>query len=670
MKPRLATIPSLDGIRGLAVLAVVAFHVGAPWATGGFLGVSVFFTLSGFLITRLLLDDADRHRLVDLGRFWARRARRLLPAMLATVVLVLVLQPLALHLDPSVLRVDVLGALGYVANWRFLLAGSSYVDLFHLPSPFLHFWSLAIEEQFYVLFPPVVWLVVRRARDRASGDARARARGDVRGRLRPVVVVGIIGSVAVTLALASAGLTDAVYFSLPTRAAELLVGALLATTWWSWRLPERRAGWSLTLIGVGALVAIAALVATTTRASTWVTDGGLPVFAVLSAAVVACALPAGPLRRALSAMPLRALGWISYGVYLYHWPVILWLTPARTGMSGTALALVQVGVTLALAVPSYVLLEQPIRHGRALRIPTRARAAAFAGVGAALVATLVSTAVVREPAPAVDIAAAARELETLVETPAAAASPSAGAPAATVPSGEAVPRAPRIAFFGDSSALLTATGFGRFAAEHGGVDLVEGAAFYGCGLLREGPTRFGDKVVGPPTACGSLEAQWNAALDRAPDLAVVQVGPIEVDDHRLAGDDQWRAPGDPTYDARLKAAMLAAVDLVVARGATPVWLTSPTISHPLLPAPVPSSDPARMRRFNDLLAQVATERPALRVIDLAGWVERQPGGAAATDLRPDGVHFSPESAAARVAPWLAGELLAVWLHPGSTVGTP
>jgi len=167
--------PGLDGLRGLAVAGVVAFHAGFSWATGGFLGVSTFFTLSGFLITSLLVAERASTGRIALGAFWARRARRLLPASLATLLGVAALASwLATPEQLADLRGDVLGALFYVANWRFILDGQSYGELFATPSPVLHFWSLAIEEQLYIFFPLVV-VLARRLEPRPATSTASRA---------------------------------------------------------------------------------------------------------------------------------------------------------------------------------------------------------------------------------------------------------------------------------------------------------------------------------------------------------------------------------------------------------------------------------------------------------------------------------------------------------------
>src|SRR6516162_2448987 len=321
-------IPALDGVRGIAVVAVLFFHAGFSWAKGGWLGVSVFFTLSGFLITSLLLRDWERHGRILFGTFYSRRARRLLPAALVTLAAVSLLAPaLASTNQLRHLRADVLGSVGYVANWRFLFSHTSYADLFSAPSPVQHFWSLAIEEQFYLVYPLVAYLALRLGGRRLLGA---------------VLVTGTIGSVVWSLHLHAA--LDRVYYGTDTRAAELLVGGLLALSWFG-LVPARErlvaAGrqhgqwcqWGHAMVGFAGLIGTLVLCDTMAETSSWVTHGLLPLQALLSAAMIAAAARTGPVARTLSWRPLAAIGLVSYGLYLYHWPVYLALSPQRTHMS-------------------------------------------------------------------------------------------------------------------------------------------------------------------------------------------------------------------------------------------------------------------------------------------------------------------------------------------------
>jgi peptidoglycan/LPS O-acetylase OafA/YrhL len=295
-------------VRGIAVVAVLFFHAGFSWAKGGWLGVSVFFTLSGFLITSLLLRDWEKHGRILFGTFYSRRARRLLPAALVTLAAVSLLAPaLASSNQLRHLRADVLGSVGYVANWRFLFSHTSYADLFSAPSPVQHFWSLAIEEQFYLVYPLVAYLALRLGGRRLLGA---------------VLVTGTIGSVVWSLHLHAA--LDRVYYGTDTRAAELLLGGLLALSWFG-LVPagERvvRAGrqwgqwgqWGVALVGFAGLIGTLVLCDTMAETSSWVTHGLLPLQAVLSAAMIAAAARTGPVARTLSWRPLAAIGRVSSG---------------------------------------------------------------------------------------------------------------------------------------------------------------------------------------------------------------------------------------------------------------------------------------------------------------------------------------------------------------------
>jgi peptidoglycan/LPS O-acetylase OafA/YrhL len=632
--------PGLDGIRGLAMAVIFCFHAGSPLFPGATLSLSVFFTLSGYLITRLLLDEGVRASVLDLPRFWARRLRRLLPAALAGIGLVLVLSLVStLQVDPNRLRGDVFGALGYVANWRFLFAGNSYGQLFEQPSPLLHYWSLAVEEQFYLLLPLTVWLVLRFA-------PHAR---DFRLRLRTVLLVGIALSLITTFIAAAAGNFDFVYYSLPSRAGELLVGGVFATFVGVARTGEGRAPWYVTVLGFVALATVAVLCTVPTPTDGWIGHGGLTAFAVVSATMIACATPVGPLASLFAFWPFRMLGIISYGLYIYHWPIILWLNPDRTGMHGTALVFLQAAVTIGLAIVSYKILERPIRTGAVLR-SSHARVAAPLGIAAMALCGFLVTSTLSTPSH-LDFAAAAQAVN--VGQPQA---PRPGAP----PPRTASASAPTVAFYGDSTGLLTAKGFKRWAADGTRLQMIGGAAWYGCGIVRDGKARFNDKVF-DPGGCGPLVSQWGKALDEErPQIAVIQVGPIDVDDHLLPGDTRWRAPGDPKFDAYLEQRMLEAVDVFVSRGVTPVWLTSPYI-EPSRSTQPPNDDPsgqrARMTRFNEILRDVARQRPQLHLVDLARWMQHRPNGQFDPALRPDGVHFDENASADVVAPWLGPAIL-------------
>ncbi|MCX6510349.1 MAG: acyltransferase family protein [Actinobacteria bacterium] len=360
-------LPGLDGVRGLAVIGVLLFHGGFVWAKGGFLGVSTFFTLSGFLITNLLVREFEGSSSLNLVRFWGRRLRRLMPAALAAIALIgLVWWRIGTPEQLASLRIDMLASLGYVANWRLWTSGISYGSLFSQPTPFQHFWSLAIEEQFYLVFPLVVLACMR-----------------IGGR-RLLTVVCAVGAVAsITLMWLQRSDFDRIYYGTDTRVAELLFGVLLAL-WWSRRdrNTNKRSSsqpvWDA--VGVAALIGILAAWYTINEMSPKLALGGLPIYAALSTLLIYTATRPGLVSRLFSNSALRWAGLLSYGLYLYHWPIFLVLSQDRTGLSTAPLFVLRMAVTLGLSLLSYFFLEMPIRR-RTLFTSTRsAGAAALAGI--------------------------------------------------------------------------------------------------------------------------------------------------------------------------------------------------------------------------------------------------------------------------------------------------
>ncbi len=223
-----------------------------------------------------------------------------------------------------------------------------------------------------------------------------------------------------------------------------------------------------------------------------------------------------------------------------------------------------------------------------------------------------------------------------------------------------VPARPTIAFYGDSTALVTGIGLSGWLGPDGPMVPVGGDTGLGCGLTRVGVIRYGDSLRPADADCGQWTERWPAlAAAVHPDIAVIEVGPFDVADHLFPGDSVWRAPGDPIYDATMHQELLGAVDVFLSRGIHTVVLTSPDINDQSQSSgPVPESDPRRMAVLNATIWQVASERPALRVVDLARWLQTGwPGGEFDPELRPDGIHFTIFSAAADVAPWLAPAIL-------------
>jgi len=349
----LPRVAALDGLRGAAVAGVLLFHGGH--LIGGYLGVDLFFVLSGFLITSLLLAESTTTGRIGLGGFWARRARRLLPAIGGLMVGVAIYA--VVFADPAELaqiRGDALATVFYFANWRAVFATQDYWALFQAPSPLQHTWSLAIEEQFYLVWPLVfVGLLVWWKRAAAQAVS-----------VTAVTLAGSSGLLMVVLY--DPANTNRAYYGADSRAAAVLLGAALAAALVVWGPVRGRFGRiALEVAGLGGVVVLAAAWMRLGGQAPRLYRGGFFLVGVAAIAVIAAAAhpQAGVVSRVLSFRPLCLVGLISYGVYLWHWPVYVVVDAERVGFTGWPLLGVRVAITFVIAIVSYVLIEQPIRHG-------------------------------------------------------------------------------------------------------------------------------------------------------------------------------------------------------------------------------------------------------------------------------------------------------------------
>ncbi|MBO0770732.1 MAG: acyltransferase family protein [Actinobacteria bacterium] len=363
-------LPGLDGLRALAVLAVIAYHVQFGWAPGGLLGVGVFFTLSGYLITDLLLGQWAATGRLHLGDFWLRRARRLLPALFVMLALVTAWVTLLDRAQLAVLRGAVGAAAVYVSNWYLIAVHSSYFARFGPPEPLDHLWSLAVEEQFYLIWPWLLLLVLI-----ALLTVRRKRAGGMSWLAVPTLLLAAASALAMLRFYHQGVDPTRVYEGTDTRAFGLLIGAALAMVWPSRSRTRPAMGPRLLLDGAGiaGLAVIAVMVWRVGEYSPFSYRGGLELLSVATAAVVAAvAVPGGLVGRALGWRPLRWIGVRSYGIYLWHYPIIV-LTSPPNSLETLPRAAGQIAATIVIAALSWRFVEEPIRHGALGRMAQRAR---------------------------------------------------------------------------------------------------------------------------------------------------------------------------------------------------------------------------------------------------------------------------------------------------------
>lgn len=379
---RLEHMSGLDGLRGLAVLAVVVYHFEPSWLPGGFIGVDIFFVLSGFLISSLLLRERIGNGSIDFARFFIRRLRRLMPAVL---VLLVALSVYAITwADPvelSRLRRHGLATLAYVSNWVFITDGTTYTDILAGASPLRHVWSLAIEEQLYVVLAVGVLAVAA-----VGSPSRLRHRFGV---LAAVVALAS-ATWMVWLSLSGAS-TERTYFGTDTRAHAMLVGAVIGAALLGRPTADSR------LVRLGGRTGLAVLVVVAlygAEDALWLHRGGFLVVAIAAGALVIAGASDPAMRTSLSVRPLVAVGAVSYGLYLWHWPVLVIFDQQRTGLDGVTLTLFRLALSVAAATLSYVAVERPIRAGAIGRRWGRRSAVPALAALACVVALLVQATVV------------------------------------------------------------------------------------------------------------------------------------------------------------------------------------------------------------------------------------------------------------------------------------
>ncbi len=403
-------MPGLDGLRAIAVLGVILYHLGFDWAEGGLLGVGVFFTLSGYLITDILLNQVGKGG-IKLKSFWLARARRLLPALFLMLIVVMAWVTVIGPHQPADFRSAALSAVGYFNNWWLVFHDVSYFARFAPPSPLNHLWSLSVEEQFYIFWPFLLMVGIHFVPEVKSTTG-------VRLRLAGVTLFAALCSGILMAVLYSPSLDPSrVYYGTDTRALELLVGAALAMVWPSRRLrpgiaPQARR--MIDAMGIAGLLVIGLMFWSSSEFSPFLYRGGFALLGLASVlAVAALAHPASRLGPIVGCRPMRWIGQRSYGIYLWTLPIIVLTTPkGALGRVDLLRAFLQVAAIMGIAELSWRYVEDPIRHGalgrlwaqlrsgqwRPERIPRRgwALVTASALVGAFAVAGLAGVGVSNE----------------------------------------------------------------------------------------------------------------------------------------------------------------------------------------------------------------------------------------------------------------------------------
>ncbi|EOO25746.1 hypothetical protein IIU_06084 [Bacillus cereus VD133] len=346
---------AIDSLRGIAILAVIVYHINFNWIPGGFLGVTVFFVLSGYLITDILITEWEQYKVINLKNFWLRRARRLLPGMV--VMLVTILAWITLFNNPLLgkIRGDVLASLLYFSNWWFIYHKVSYFDHFGQQSPLNHFWSLAVEEQFYLIWP--LFLIF--------GFCFIKKKSHI----TILILLGvIISALCMAIMYQPDGDSSRVYYGTDTRSFSLLIGAALALVWPSRKLAKTiiaPARWTLDAAGGISLILIIIMFWKVNQYESFLYYGGMLLLSVVTAILVAAlAHPASQLSKLLNFKPLHWIGVRSYGLYLWHYPIFVLTSPIGEGGQTHFIRFIfQILLSFIMAQLSWKFIENPIRQG-------------------------------------------------------------------------------------------------------------------------------------------------------------------------------------------------------------------------------------------------------------------------------------------------------------------
>ncbi len=584
-------------MRGLAVAGVLLFHTDGRWLSGGYIGVDVFFVLSGLLMVTVLLDpDVDRLR-TSFRAFWLRRARRLGPT-LVVVVLAVVLVEAYRPGRSSELSVEVLAALFYVTNWLAIARDTSYFQEWLEPSPLLQTWSLGIEEQFYLGLPLILWVLLRL-------------------RARRLVLSGLLGALgAISAAWAWHERSDPMraYFGTDTRIQALLLGAALGGL--VTRVGMVRPGPARPAVQIAGWLAAAGLLATMVWARPWYSELSvmtLTVAAVLAAVLIWALLDSSSslLARLFSARVLVWVGGISYALYLWHWPVFLWIQGRVDAGLGAQMWAIAVSVILAWCTTRWI--EGPMRWGAFSRMPAWRQWFIYASAMAVVIVAALGTGRSPRGAPPPD---------------------------SQWPSAEALPA--KIALFGDSTAYTVQAAFPR--------DRYPSVGFraetpLGCGLRSRVLQRTDLDAAKPE--CDGWQDRWaDVVQEEAPRATILMESVWEMYDVVRSGVSA--PPGSSEYQQTVTSAIREAIEVIRPPQGGPVYLVGVPCHGATHEFYAPTlNDPVRQQHLNAILQEVARGTPDVHFIDLTPLTCRDGDPVTevnGTALRTDGVHWTDAGA--------------------------
>jgi len=666
----LGHVAGLDGIRGIGVVIVLLYHHSITWITGGELLVSMFFTLSGFLITRLLVAEWGRKGTVSLRSFYDRRVRRLFPASFALLLGVAVLWTAFPGSGRRFAPWEWLSGLFYFENVYLQSAGKDYGGLFGLGNPLQHLWSLSLEEQVYLVFPVLVLFMLKGRHTKAA----------VWRLFAVLAAMATVGFALGGLYMTRAPLWDELpglaskcdgsscaYYATEVRVAEFLLGAAFAVLWSVWKYAPR----VIDTLKRPIFVALSWPFLVFSYAVWWnlgwrneyadvFFPWGVLFNGFLTIGLILFSLADVGMTKFLALRPIVWMGHTTYTIYLVHWPVFLWWESLRIDVSFPRWRIpivdwvlvdrfwtfcIKTGITLAIVTALYYALEDPVRKRK---MWAGRRLYGWLTV-MAVVGVLVVALGVDRRASADDLLSTLdrdalllqqRIIEDLPAVPPDAPNTSevdAGLPA-------------RVLFVGDSQSWVLVAGLDDWGVDHG--VFLASSPGVGCGIGSD--TRI--EYLGIESDGRAGCAEWRDALPNIvdklkPNVVVIVGGTADLSNRVLPGTSTWSHVGEFDYDTWLRSEMEAFVDVVAATGADVMWFSSPSVDLPYIAGetgipPFDEASPERTERYNEIIRGVSADDERVTFADFASAVRAHPGGEFEPRMRPDGAHidlkYAPE----------------------------